>query len=289
MIRKSNIVNKNKAIYTYYQIIISYIAMTPRNIHNPNIYAVVPVYNEEFLIIDFITALNAKLKSLSDNYKIVMINDGSSDETAAYIQKLSNQFPVKFISFSRNFGKEAALCAGLQATSEADVVVILDSDFQHPLEVIDQFFDKWKAGYSNIYGIRSRNDQGKLKRTLSSAFYAINNIITRIHIPANAGDFRMIDKEVVTALNNLPEVNRFMKGLYAWVGFEGCEVPYTVAERADGGKSKWNYKKLFSLALTGMLSFSDVPLRFISFMGFIVSFFAIIYAIYLIFETWFMG
>ncbi len=263
--------------------------MTPRNIENPYICAVVPVYNEEALISEFVKALDKKLSSLTNKYKMVFINDGSRDATAKNIQEISKDHPIEFISFARNFGKEAALCAGLQAANDADAVVILDSDFQHPLEVIDTFFEKGQAGYSNIYGIRTRQDQGKLKSFLSNAFYEFNNKISRIHIPANAGDFRMLDREVVQALNTLPEVNRFMKGLYAWVGFECCEVPFTVADRADGGKSRWNYKKLFSLALTGIISFSDVPLRLISLMGFIISFFAIIYGIYIIFEVWIFG
>jgi glycosyltransferase involved in cell wall biosynthesis len=265
--------------------------MTPRNIETPYICSVVPVYNEEALIVEFIHALDKKLSSLTNKYKMVFIDDGSADETAKNIQTVAKDYPIEFISFARNFGKEAALCAGLQSTSakNADTVVILDSDFQHPLDVIDVFLEKWQSGYSNIYGIRTRQDQGKLKRFLSNAFYEFNNKISRIHIPANAGDFRMLDREVVKALNSLPEVNRFMKGLYAWVGFKGCEVPFTVADRADGGESRWNYKKLFGLALTGIISFSDVPLRLISLMGFIISFFSIIYGIYIILEVSIFG
>jgi len=263
--------------------------MTARNIEKPYLYAVIPVYNEEVLIESFLRKLQVKLSQISSNYKIIVVDDGSVDSSREIIQGLVDELNIKLLSFSRNFGKEAAITAGLEASCDADAVLIMDCDFQHPIEIIDQFYEKWCQGYSNIYGIRTRDDQTFLKRFLSKSFYSFSKKIMKLDIPENAGDFRLLDKQVVKALNLLPEKSRFMKGLYAWVGFEGYAIPFEVLERQGGTESRWNYSSLFGLAVTGILSFSSVPLRMISLMGMIISMFALLYGLYIFLENLFFS
>lgn len=256
---------------------------------NHNLYALVPAYNEADLISDFLYALDKKLKEFTQDIKIIVIDDGSIDQTAEIVQNLTDKLPIELISFSRNFGKEAALTSGINAAGDADALIILDADFQHPLDVINSFMNKWYEGYDNVYGIRTRMDQGIIKGKLSSLFYTINEKIMKIKLPKNAGDFRLLDQQVIKAINQLPEANRFMKGLYAWVGFKGAPVKYTVAERANNGKSKWNYNSLFELAITGITAFSDIPLRIVSMLGFFVSFISFIYVLIIIIQKIFFG
>lgn len=264
--------------------------MKQRKQNNPLIEFVIPVYNEADLIESFIEKLNEKILQFTNRYRIITIDDGSQDKTAEILQKIAEKYPLTLISFSRNFGKEPAITAGLKEVSTSvDAVIIMDSDFQHPLNIIDQFIEKWYEGYDNIYGIRSRDDQTFFKKFFSSWFYKLNKVIMDIELPADAGDFRLIDKQVLKGLNTLPESNRFMKGLYAWVGFKGCPVPYQVAKRAGDGKSKWNYRKLFELAITGITSFSDWPLRIWSLIGVIISLLAFCYGIFVVLDTIIFG
>ncbi|MCF6808391.1 glycosyltransferase family 2 protein [Thiotrichales bacterium 19S9-12] len=256
------------------------------SIENPHLEFVIPVYNEGDLIESFINSLVEKIKVYTTKYRLVLVDDGSTDQSASIIQKLAKKHTITLVSFSRNFGKEPAITAGLkEASLDANAVIIMDSDSQHPLSVIDQFIEKWYAGYDNVYGVRSRGDQPFLKRFFSRWFYKLNKIIMNIELPPDAGDFRLIDRQVLKALNALPETNRFMKGLYAWVGFSGYAIPYDVQPRKGDGKSKWNYRKLFELALTGITSFSDWPLRIWSLVGFFISLLAFCYGIFVIIST----
>jgi polyisoprenyl-phosphate glycosyltransferase len=263
--------------------------MQSRSKNNHNLYALVPAHNEEDVIEDFLYALDKKLKEFTEDRIIIVVDDGSSDKTADIVKSLSSTLPIEFICFSRNFGKEAALTAGIEAAQNADALIIIDADFQHPIETLDHFMEKWYLGFENIYGIRTRQDQGLVKSKLSSCFYSLNKKIMHIELPKNAGDFRLIDNQVISAINRLPEANRFMKGLYAWVGFKGCPVPYVVAERANDGVSKWNYNSLFELAITGITAFSDIPLRIVSLLGFFISFISIVYVIVIIVQKLFLG
>lgn len=254
--------------------------MTPRNIENPHLYAVIPVYNEEALIKSFLEELAVKLNSITPNYKIVVIDDGSVDKSREIIQSLVEKINIRLVSFSRNFGQEAAITAGLEASKDADAAVIMDCDFQHPIEVIDQFYQKWSEGYSNVYGIRNRSDQSKTRSFLSETFFKLSKSLMGVNVPANAGYFRLLDKQCIKAFNSLSENNRFIRGLFAWIGFEGYAIPFEVADRKDGTDSRWGYKKLFKLAFTGIFSFSAVPLRLISLMGVIISMFALGYGLF---------
>jgi len=249
---------------------------------------IVPVLNEEAVIESFLKELSGYLSQLTSRYEIVVVDDGSRDSTVEKILSLSPQYGVKLISLSRNFGKEAAMTAGLEYC-QGDVAVLLDADFQHPVATLNAFLRHWAEGYGMVYGMRqSRATESPLKRNLAQGFYWLMSKITNIEIPNNAGDFRLFDRKVVNALKQFPERTRFMKGLYAWIGFKKIGVPYEVQDRA-AGRSSWGMMKLFDLALAGITSFSDVPLRVWGFVGFLISLVSLCYAIYMVTSTLMFG
>lgn len=256
--------------------------------HTKLISCVVPVYNEEGLIAEFLTALDKTLKELAYPYEIVIVDDGSRDNTLAIIYQLRSQFPIRYIRFSRNFGKEKALSAGLDH-ARGDAVILLDGDFQHPLELLAEFISKWEEGNDMVYAVRqNRAEESWLKRTCAKAFYQLTSKINRINIPANAGDFRLLDRKIVNALQKLPERNRFMKGLYSWVGFKQIAIPFEVQPRKSG-TSQWSFYSLLDLAITGITSFSAFPLRMIALGGMGVASIAMLYAIWIILSTFIFG
>ncbi|GAB4223459.1 MAG: glycosyltransferase family 2 protein [Francisella sp.] len=263
--------------------------MNRRNIDDPKIYAVIPVYNEEALIESFLKELATKLKQITKNYKIVVVDDGSSDSSTQIVQSLVDKLNIKFIRFSRNFGQEIAITAGLAASDDADAAIIMDCDFQHPIEVIDKFYEKWREGYYNVYGVRTRNDQSMMRTFLSETFFRVVNKLMGINVPANASQFRLLDKQCIKAFNSLSERSRFLRGLYEWAGFKSYAVPFEVAERRDGTDSRWGYKRLFKLAFAGIFSFSTVPLRMISILGVIVSIFSLTYGFYTLIQGLFFN
>ncbi|OGT53819.1 MAG: hypothetical protein A3E84_02230 [Gammaproteobacteria bacterium RIFCSPHIGHO2_12_FULL_42_13] len=249
---------------------------------------VVPVYNEEAVVKEFLGQLQMSLHQLTKKFEIIVINDGSRDATVEKVLQLPREYHVKLLNLSRNFGKEIALTAGIEHCS-GDVAILLDADFQHPIETIPVFLQEWGKGFDMVYGVRNnRNNETKLKRRFSQFFYWTMSKITKIDIPNNAGDFRLLDRKVIHALNQFPERKRFMKGLYAWVGFKKQAVPFAVRDRL-GGKSSWGFVQLAELAMTGVTSFSDVPLRVWGFIGFIISLASLIYAIYVVTVTMLFG
>lgn len=258
-------------------------------LHNKTVFisCIVPVFNEEDIAAVFVTALIKHLQTLTHQFEIIVVDDGSRDKTIDKIRAL-NQPSIKLLGLSRNFGKEIALTAGLEH-AKGDVVILLDADFQHPLPTIDIFLNHWEQGYDMVYGVREdRQSESFVKRRLSTLFYWIMRKITKIHIPPDAGDFRLIDRKIVLSLKAFPERTRFMKGLYAWVGYKSIAVPFVVNERA-AGKSSWGFTRLTELAITGITSFSDVPLRVWSFVGFMISLVSLIYAIYIVTVTLVFG
>ena len=250
---------------------------------------VIPVFNEEAVVTAFIEQLQAKLVTLAERYEIIIVDDGSRDYTVECVRRLAERSPtVKLLGLSRNFGKEIALTAGLEY-AQGDVVILMDADFQHPIDVLQQFLTQWSNGYDMVYGSReSRERESMLKRNFAHLFYWLMKKITKIDLPNNAGDFRLLDRKIVLALSTFPERTRFMKGLYAWVGYKKIGVPFAVVDRA-GGKSSWRFAKLTELAITGITSFSDVPLRVWGFVGFVISVVAFIYAIYIVTVTLLYG
>ena len=249
---------------------------------------VVPAYNEAALIGDFLPALAATTRAITPDVEILVVDDGSSDATGAIVTRLTATLPVRYIQLSRNFGKEAALQAGLDASS-GDCVVLLDADFQHPLDVIPQMVERWQAGVDMVYTMKAhRGGEPRLRRLGSRLFYSLVSGGRGAIIPPDAGDFRLLDRRVVDALCALPERNRFMKGLYAWVGFRSEGLAITMGER-PAGESKFNGLKLASLAVTGVTAFSVKPLRLVTLAGLAISVVSMLMAVWIVVEKLFLG
>jgi glycosyltransferase involved in cell wall biosynthesis len=248
-----------------------------------------PAYNEAVNLPHVVPQVMQALRGLARQVELVIVNDGSRDATADVALALCAQVPgVVLLDLSRNFGKEAALSAGLQAAS-GDVVILMDADGQHPTELFPLMLQKWREGMDVVYAVRrSRDDQSLLHGHLTGWFYRLVNWGSRVEIPANAGDFRLMDRCAVDALNAMPERNRFMKGLYAWVGFPSVAVDYTPLPR-QGGESSFGLRGAFSLAMTGMLAFSTVPLRLLMWLGLLLAFTAMGYGSWVIAEYFFWG
>jgi glycosyltransferase involved in cell wall biosynthesis len=262
--------------------------MSKNKKHDQLITCVVPVYNEEAVIGDFIVALNKALMELRYPYEIVIIDDGSHDQTGAIINQFRTQIPLRYIRFSRNFGKEKALSAGLDY-AQGEAIILLDSDFQHPLELLPEFISKWEEGNDMVIAVRqNRSDESWFKRTCARLFYQFTSKINRVNIPANAGDFRLLDRKIVNALQKLPERNRFMKGLYSWVGFKQTTIPFEVQPRKSGA-SQYNFYSLLDLAITGITSFTAFPLRMIAIGGVAMATLAILYGLWIILSTLIFG
>ncbi len=250
---------------------------------------IVPVLNEATLIEPFLKALQAQLAAISTNFEVIVVDDGSTDQTATLVNELiQHQAFIKMIQFSRNFGKEHAIAAGLKYC-HGDVAIIIDADFEHPIALIPIFLKKWAQGYDMVYGVRQdRASQSNIRRFLSHLFYKMLRTMTKIKIPSNAGDFRLIDRIAINALNCCEERTRFMKGLYAWIGYASIAVPFKVTER-PAGKSQHHYRRLTELAITGFISFSDIPLRVWGFIGLTISFISFCTALYIIIDTLIYG
>jgi len=235
--------------------------LEPRSRAGRTLSFVVPMHNEEKVLDTLLQRLNAVITGLGVAAEIVCIDDGSKDSTLAMLKTRAAADPrIKVIALTRNFGKEAALTAGVDA-AVGDMVVPIDADLQDPPELVAEFVAMWERGYDVVYGVRAdRRSDTWFKRTTAGAFYRIFNSLTASPIPASTGDFRLMDRQVVEALMQLPERNRFMKGLFAWVGFRQVGVSYTRPERA-AGESSWRYFALWRFALDGITSFSTAPLR----------------------------
>ena len=249
---------------------------------------IVPVYNEQANVDTFFPKLAECLSGMAKRFEIIVIDDGSSDATVSKIEQLPRELNIKLLAFSRNFGKETALTAGLDNCS-GDVAILMDADFQHPIEILPEFLAEWGNGYEMVYGVRkNRDSESRIKRNFARLFYWLMAKMTHIDIPNNAGDFRLLDRKVVQAINSFEERIRFMKGMYACVGFKKIAVPYEVQERV-AGNSSWGFFRLTELAITGITTFSDIPLRVWGFIGFIISSISLIYAIYFVTSTLIFG
>ena len=241
---------------------------------------ILPVYNEAENLPLFIPALAQTLDDCQITYHLIAIDDGSRDQSLHVLHQLQQEYPLTVVQFSRNFGKEAVITAGLHY-AEADATLLIDTDFQHPLDVIPTMISLWQSGYDMVYGTRDRNTESRLKRQLSTWFYRILSLGSSVQMPSDAGDFRLLDRKVVEALKQLPERNRYMKGLYAWVGFRTIGITFRENERLHG-QSNFDYLKLIKLALAGITAFTDVPLKICIFIGFFLALASILYGIYII-------
>ncbi|WP_459208214.1 glycosyltransferase family 2 protein [Pseudomonas sp. MLB6B] len=250
-----------------------------------------PFYNEEKGVQAFFTRINEVFAELADRYdlEVIAINDGSRDSTYDELVKAKASNPyLTIVDLSRNFGKEAALSAGLDFAT-GDAVVPIDSDLQHPPEVILDLVRKWEDGAEVVLAKRvDRETDRPIQKVTANYFYRVHNRISDIDIPADVGDFRLMDRKVVEALKTLPESRRFMKGLFAWVGFRTATVEYKVAAR-EHGASSFNTWKLWNFAIEGITSFSSVPLRVWTYLGCAVSAISFLYAAYLLIKTVLFG
>lgn len=250
----------------------------------------VPCYNEEKSIPLFYDVVIEVINGIS-NYKweILFIDDGSKDKTIDIIKTLINKDPrVKFISLSRNFGKEIAMKAGIDLV-KSDAVIIMDADLQNPPTLIPEMLYNWENGFDDVFARKnSRGKESWIRKKLSLQYYNLLQKSTKMEIYPNVGDFRLLDWKCLEALKNLKEKVRYTKGLFSYIGFNKIGIDYDVAERNEG-KSKWSFFKLFELAVDGLTSFSVLPLRISSIMGIIVSLFAFGYMIFIFFRTLIYG
>jgi dolichol-phosphate mannosyltransferase len=247
----------------------------------PTISIVVPLYNEEGNVeplLDRIEAIARRLPG-EPSYEIVLVNDGSTDRTLAKLrEQLAKRQHVVVVNLSRNFGHQLAATAGVEL-AQGEAVVLMDGDLQDPPELIAEFVKKWRDGYDVVYAIRrTRKGESAFKLVTARAFYRIIKRLTKVSIPVDTGDFRLMSRRVVAALRRFPERHRFLRGMVSWVGYNQIGVEYDRDER-QFGVTKYPLKKMLRFAIDGITSFSDVPLRFASYLGFISSLVAFIYAL----------
>jgi glycosyltransferase involved in cell wall biosynthesis len=254
----------------------------------PRISCVVPAYNEAANIEPLLMALTRQLRALVPQWEILVVDDGSRDASAAVLSRWASVPGVRWLRLSRNFGKEAALTAGIDHAA-GDVVVLMDADLQHPPEMIAPMLEAWRAGADMVCAARrSRGDEGWAKRAGTWLFYRLINRPGAVEIPVDAGDFRLMDRRVVEALRALPERNRFMKGLYAWVGFRTEVLPYMPLPR-HAGKSSFSLRRLVALAFTGITAFTNAPLRMWSGVGAVVALIALGFGLWIVGEHFIVG
>ena len=246
---------------------------------------VVPVYNEQEVLLEFHKRLSSALDSLSLDSEVIYVNDGSTDNTLQIVRDLSKKdAKVAFIDFSRNFGKEVALTAGLDYAT-GDAVVVIDADLQDPPELIPELFKSLQEGYDVVYGQRiSRKGESFLKKATAAGFYRFMRQFGRTTLPQDTGDFRILSRRAVNALNQIHEQHRFMKGLFTWIGYPQKAVSYERDPRY-GGKTKWNYWKLWNFALEGITSYTAAPLKIATYFGFAIAGCAFLYALIVIIKT----
>jgi dolichol-phosphate mannosyltransferase len=239
---------------------------------------VIPVFNEEKNLPELYERITKVIEVLKIPSQIVFIDDGSRDNSIKILQQLCEKDPrILTILFSRNFGHQTAVTAGLHYAS-GDAVVVMDSDLQDPPEVLPQFIQKWQEGYEVVYGIRKKRKEHIFLRFMYALFYRMLRTISSIEIPLDSGDFCLMDKKVVKLMNSIPERNRFVRGIRSWVGFKQIGIPYE-RDKRFAGDSKYSLSKLVKLALDGFVSFSYAPLHVVSYTGFLVSAFSLIYGL----------
>ncbi|MEI8325208.1 MAG: glycosyltransferase family 2 protein, partial [Betaproteobacteria bacterium] len=263
--------------------------MSTRPPSAPSISCVMPAFNEEGSLAGFVPQVLATLNALATQVELIVVDDGSRDATVPVAQRLCAAHPqLVLLQLSRNFGKEAALTAGL-VQARGDVVILLDADGQHPVSLLPEMLQKWKQGADVVYAVRkTRADQSGLHGGLAELFYKLVNFGNRVQIPPHAGDFRLMDRKVVVALNALPERNRFMKGLYAWVGFNATAIDYEPLPRQQG-QSSFGLRGAFALAFTGILAFSIAPLRLLALCGLLLALAAMGYGSWVVVDYFVWG
>lgn len=246
---------------------------------------VVPAFNEEEVLREFHERLSRVLGTMQLEAEIVLVNDGSTDQTLRVMHELRTRDPrIAVVDLSRNFGKEIALSAGLEH-STGDAVVVIDADLQDPPEVIPELVEQWREGYDVVYAQRvEREGETVVKKLTAHAFYRVINKVTKVDIPPDTGDFRLLSRRAVDALCRFREHHRFMKGLFSWIGYPQKAVPYKRAPR-HAGKTKWDYWRLWDFALEGITSFTIAPLKLATYFGLATAATAFVYGLFVIYKT----
>ena len=237
----------------------------------PAISVIVPIFNEEAVISEFYRRMTAVFESIAEQWEMVCVNDGSRDASLSMLLALREQDArIKIVDFSRNFGQQLAITAGMDY-AQGDAVVIIDADLQDPPELIEDMIAKWREGYEVVYAVRAdRRGESRFKMWTASAFYRLLHRITDVEIPVNTGEFRLMDRQVVLAMRRLREQHRFMRGLSSWVGFRQIGIEYQRAERF-AGDTKYSLSKMLRLTLDAITSFSYIPLRLSTYFGFFLA------------------
>lgn len=246
-----------------------------------NIQLIIPCYNESKIIQSTYEALTAILKEDTKrqhyNYQLLFIDDGSKDDTLSNLIRIAEtDDKVRYISFSRNFGKEAAMYAGIEHSRDFDASIIIDSDLQHPPELIPIMIEKFTEGYDQVIAQRNRKGEHALRKIPTKLYYFLVNQFVDIPIVDGVGDFRLLSQKVVNTIADMSETQRFSKGIFSWVGYKQFIINYDNVERA-GGESKWTFKKLLDYGIDGILSFNNKPLRVLLYLGFITFGVSILY------------
>lgn len=243
---------------------------------------VVPVYNEEEIVRTTYSRLKEVAGKWEDNYEIIFVNDGSTDHTLRILEEISdNNSPIKVISFSRNFGHQMAFTAGLDY-AKGGAVIVIDGDLQDPPEVMTELIQKWKEGYHVVYGKRiKRKGETFFKRITANIYYRLMEKLSDTKIPRDVGDFRLMDRSVVDKIKNMRERHRFIRGMVSWVGFKQTFVEYVRDERV-AGETKYPFKKMLRFALDGIFSFSTVPLKIVTQLGFLITLLTFLYIVYIV-------
>ncbi len=259
------------------------------SVETPDISIVIPVFNERANLRPLVARLAPALTRAGVSFEAIFVDDGSHDDSLEELRALCAEEPrFRALSFSRNFGKEVAIAAGLD-DARGRAVVIMDSDLQHPPEVIPQFIERWREGYKNVFGQRAdRATDPKMRSFLTEIFYRLLEKFGDVSLPPGAGDFRLLDRQAVDALLSMRERARFNKGLYAWIGFKSVGVPFEVDARASG-ESKFNFTRLVRFALDGLMSFSSIPLKVWTYVGLVISCLALGMAVYFWARTMLFG
>jgi len=250
---------------------------------------VVPLYNETENLDEFYTRIKNVINLSGLACELIFVNDGSRDNTLEHAKHLhANDPTVKIINLSRNFGKEIALSAGLDYTT-GDAVVVIDADLQEPPELIPEMVKKWQEGFDVVYAVRKKRGREPLIKTLSAyLFYRVMKKISRVEIPVDTGDYRLMSRRAVDALIRVREQHRFMKGLFAWIGYKQTGIYYEREER-HGGSTSFSLWRLWNFAVDGITSFSFVPLQLSSLIGLIIASFSVLFAFYILIETLIFG
>ena len=251
---------------------------------------IIPFFNEEESIEKFLKKLNKTTLTLKNYvFEYIFIDDGSTDKTLNKLISITKNEPnIRIIELSRNFGKEAALTAGIDL-ADSEAAILMDSDLEHPPELIEDMISLWKEGFDIVLAQREdRSDETFIKKQLANSFYKIFNKLSSTKIPPNVGDFRLMNKASIEAVRSMTERQRFMKGILSWVGFKCTTIKFKVETRKEG-KTKFSLSKLWKLAIEGIISFSNIPLKIWSYLGFIAMLISFFFIIVIIFRTLFFG